>query len=108
LVGFNLTVEYEGKQLGGNNIQAVLGAPDQPRRGLDEEVALWLDSGWWVSLRNQFALAPCVAVEILSSVADGLSTITAQLTLARGPEGKELSDRLFATSLTGAGPAYWR
>ena len=46
LVGFNLTVEYDGKRLGGTNIQAVLGAADQPRHGLNEDVVVWLDSGW--------------------------------------------------------------
>src|ERR1700752_5158632 len=98
LVGFNLTVEYDGKQLGGTNIQAVLGAPDQPRLGLNEDVAIWLESGWWVALRNQFALARCEAVEILESVADALSVITAQADTARGSETEELGRRLFASS----------
>lgn len=108
LVRFNLTVQYEGKQLGGTNIQAVLGASDQPRRGLDEEVALWLDSGWWVTFRNQFALAPCVATEVLDSIAESLSSITAEATAARGAEADALTKRLFATTFTGEGPAYWR
>jgi hypothetical protein len=102
-----MTVEHDDKKLGGNNIQLVLGAPDQVRRGLDEDVAAWLPSGWWVTLRNQFSLAPIVAVEILTSVTDQLSSITAEADAARGSNAAEVSKRLFATTFTGEGPAYW-
>lgn len=63
LLSFNLTLRYGDKALGNSNIQVVVGAPDQPRHGLDEDVSVWLDWGWWVTFRNQFALAPCVGKE---------------------------------------------
>lgn len=107
LVGFNLRVEYDGKRLGGTNIQAVLGAPEEPRHGLNEQVAIWLESGWWVSLRNQFALAPCEAVEILESVADELSAITTEANGARGSDTDELWKKLTGMAFVGEGPAYW-
>ena len=107
ILGFALTVEHSGKKLGGNNIQLALGAPDSVRYGLDEDVAMWLSSGWWVTLRNQFSLAPCVAMEVLHSVADELSSITAEATEARGSNAAEVTERLFATAFTGEGPAYW-
>jgi hypothetical protein len=108
LLGFDLTVEHDEKKLGGNNIQAVIGAPDRQRRGLDEDVALWLSSGWWVTLRNQFALAPCEALEILSSVADELSSITAEANQARGADAEALSRKLSEAAFSGEGPDYWR
>src|SRR3954467_10423731 len=46
----SLTVERAGAPLGGHNIQVVMGAPDRPRTGLNEQVLLWLPSGWWVTL----------------------------------------------------------
>jgi hypothetical protein len=107
ILGFDMTVEYDGKRLGGNNIQLALGGPDSVRRGLDEDVVMWLSSGWWVSLRNQFSAAPCVAMEVLNSVADELSSITVDATEARGSNAAEVSERLFATTFTGEGPAYW-
>jgi hypothetical protein len=107
ILGFDMTVEYGGKKLGGNNIQLALGAPDSVRRGLDEDVAMWLSSGWWVTLRNQFSTARCVAMEVLNSVADELSSITAEATEARGSNAAEVSERLFATTFTGEGPAHW-
>lgn len=107
LIGFNLTVEYDGKRLGGTNIQAVLGAPEQPRQGLNEEAAVWLESGWWVALRNQFALAPCEATEILESVADELSAITTEANRARGSQCDELWKKLVGMAFVGEGPAYW-
>src|SRR5580698_6491228 len=77
LLRFDMTVTHDGTSLGGNNIQVVLGAPDQSRTGLDEDVVLWLDSGWWVTLRNEFARAPGVALRALESIAGELSAITA-------------------------------
>ena len=108
LLSFNLTVRYGDKALGGTNIQVVVGAPDQPRHGLNEVVAVWLDSGWWVTFRNQFALAPCVGTEIIQSVATDLSAVTEEANSARGSDATELSQRLFATTFHGEGPAYWR
>lgn len=107
LLSFTLTVRYDGKRLGGTNIQVVVGAPDQPRHGLNEDVALWLDSGWCVTFRNQFALAPCVGTEIILSVANQLSVLTVEATSARGPDAAELTHRLFSTTFHGEGPAYW-
>jgi hypothetical protein len=103
-----MTVERDGKKLGGNNIQLVVGAPDRLRRGLDEDVAMWLSSGWWVALRNQFSLASCVAMEVLNSIENELSSITSEVNEARGPDAAEVSERLFATTFTGEGPDYWR
>jgi hypothetical protein len=108
LLGFDLTVEHDGKKLGGNNIQAVVGAPDRERRGLDEDVALRLSSGWWITLRNQFDLAPCVAMEILNSVAEDLSSITAKANQARGADAEALNRNLSHTAFSGEGPDYWR
>lgn len=108
LLGFDLTVEHDGKKVGGNNIQVVVGAPDRERRGLDEDVALWLSSGWWITLRNQFALAPCVAMEILNSVAEDLSSITANASQARGADAEALNRKLSDTAFSGEGPDYWR
>ena len=108
LLSFNLTVRYENKALGGTNIQVVVGAPDQPRLGLNEDVPVWLDSGWWVAFRNQFALAQCVGVEIIQSVADDLSAVTEEANTARGAEAADLTHRLFAMTFEGDGPAYSR
>jgi hypothetical protein len=96
-----MTVTYDGKRLGGNNIQLVVGAPSQPRRGLNEDVILWLDSGWWVTFRNEFARAPDVAHRILESAADALSAITSD------PRGADASI-LGSTVIETAGPSHWR
>lgn len=108
ILRFDMTVEHGGKKLGGNNVQLVVGAPDRVRRGLDEDVAMWRSSGWWVALRNQFSFAPCVAMEVLNSIANELSSITSEANEARGPDAAEVSERLFATTFTGEGPGYWR
>jgi hypothetical protein len=107
LLGFMMAVECDGKRLGGNNVQVVLGAPDSPRRGLDEDVAMWLDSGWWVTLRNQFAQAPDVAARIVQSVADDLSALTGDATAARGVDAEKVTRRVFTTVVETEGPAYW-
>ena len=107
LVHFDMTVKHDGKPLGGHDVQVVLGAPDETRRGLDEDVAMLLDSGWWVALRNHFARAPCVAVEILESVREPLNEITAQATDARGEPAKAVSRHLFESVFHGTGPDYW-
>jgi hypothetical protein len=95
-----MTVTYDGKQLGGNNIQLVVGAPGQTRVGLDEDVVLWLDSGWWVTFRNEFARAPDVAQRILGSAADPLSAITSD------PRGADASI-LGSTVIEASGPSHW-
>ena len=76
LARFDLTVGCEGTRVGGNNIQAVVGAPGERRDGLDRDVFLWLDSGWWVTLRNEFSRAPDVARRILESAAPSLCELT--------------------------------
>jgi hypothetical protein len=108
LLNFRLVASRDGRPLGGNNMQAVLGAPDQPRNGLDEDVAMWLPSGWWVSLRNQFAAAPDVARQVLASVESELADVTAQLRDARGERTAQLTTALFATVFRAEGPDHWR
>lgn len=107
LLQFDMTVERDGERLGGNNIQAVVGAPDRERRGLDADVCVWLASGWWVSLRNQFADAPDVAAAILASVADSLSALTDEATHARGNDAEAVTQKVFAAALQATGPDYW-
>ena len=68
---------------------------------------MWLDSGWWVTLRNQFARAPDVALQILQSVADDLSRLTGAATTARGVDAEEVTLRVFSTTVEAEGPAYW-
>jgi hypothetical protein len=105
----SMTVERDDVPLGGHNIQVVLGAPDQPRAGLNEDVALWLDSGWWVTLRNQFALAPAVATTILESAADELSRLTERVAEGSPPgPGDAFWQEIVAIRIEAAGPGYWR
>jgi hypothetical protein len=104
----SMTVERAGAPLGGHNIQVVIGAPDRQRRGLNAQVVVWLPSGWWVTLRNQFADATGVAAAILESAADGLSDLT---TFAAGgmPRGaRAFWEELVATTVEARGPDYWR
>jgi hypothetical protein len=108
LLGFDLTVERGGERLGGNNIQAVVGAPSVTRYRLDEEVALWLRSGWWVSLRNDFAAAPDVATSVLRQIAEPLEAITARATEAKGAEAFAVTEDLFATEFRARAPDRWR
>ena len=100
LLRFDMTVSYDGTPLGGNNIQVVLGAPGESRVGLDEDVVLWLESGWWVTMRNEFARAPDAARRVLESVADDLSAITAD------PRGAE-APVVFQSTFQGSGPSHW-
>ncbi len=108
LLQCDMTVDRNGRSLGGHNIQIVVGAPDQERHRLDRDVALWLKSGWWITLRNQFAQAPEVAVEIVRSAAEDLSEITGQLTTARGEQAEALVRDLFAKDFHARGLDYWR
>jgi len=116
-----MTVTYDGKRLGGNNIQVVVGAPDERRQGLDEDVVLWLASGWWVTLRNEFARAPDVSSRILESAAETLSAMTADsrgaaasilgsaIIEATGPASAIRSERVRAVRWRSDGSrAYWR
>jgi len=103
-----MTVERRGEPLGGFNIQAIVGAPDYDRRGLDEDVVMWLPSGWWISLRNQFAQAPDVAVKILELVAGQLTAVTEPLAVARGDDVEPTFWKLKATIFDAVGPDYWR
>jgi hypothetical protein len=107
LVRFDLTAEREGRPLGGHNVQAVVGMPDEPRYGLDADVAMWLPSGWWVTLRNQFADAPDVALAIIRSAAD-LSSLTTEAATLQGRESHDLWRRLLATPFESTGLDYWR
>jgi hypothetical protein len=95
-----MTVVCDAGPLGGNNIQVVLGAEGESRTGLDEQVVLWLDSGWWVTLRNDFARAPEVARQIVGSITRELSAITAD------PRGAEATV-VFASTFETTGPDYW-
>jgi hypothetical protein len=88
-------------------VQAVFGAPDGVRRGLDEDVALVLDSGWWVTLRNQFARAAPVAIEILGLAKDALTEATAQANAASGEAARELWERLRFSAFHATSPDYW-
>ncbi len=107
LLRFDMTAECHGRPLGGHNIQAVVGAPDEVQVGLDRDVAIWLASGWWVTLRNEFALAPGIALSVLESVADQLSAITAEATVARGAATEALTRKLFIKTFDANGPDYW-
>lgn len=105
---FTMTAERAAKRLGGNSVQVVIGAPDMPRSGRNETVALWLDSGWWISLRNQFAQAPEVAVIILRSVSDDLSAATAEATNTRGKQASEVELTVSSLLLDATGHDRWR
>jgi hypothetical protein len=108
LLNFTMRGERRGDPLGGMNIQVVTGAPDGPRFGLDEDVNLWLPSGWWVTFRNQFADAPGVACEILGSIVDQLAAVTGKANEARGLAAEEVTREVFASRFDGVGPDYWR
>ena len=104
----SLTAERDGVPLGGHNIQVVLGAPDKARHGLNEDVVLWLDSGWWVTLRNQFAGAPDVAISILRPAANGLSRFIELVSAGESGQHEALLERVHAISIETPGPDYWR
>jgi hypothetical protein len=108
LLGFDMTAEREDTPLGGNNIQAVFGAPSEERYRLDKDVALWLPSRWWVSLRNHFAAEPEVGLAILGSVAGELGEITSRLTDSSGAQAYAVTQELFETAFRASGPDYWR
>ncbi len=105
LVEFSMTAECHARLLGCHNIQVVVGAPNQPQRGLNEDVLMWLDSGWWITLRNQFDQAPDTALNVIRSVEAELSAMTAEITAA-GEDGPVVR-KLFATEFEATGPDYW-
>ncbi|HEY3923810.1 MAG TPA: hypothetical protein VGL75_04550 [Acidothermaceae bacterium] len=88
-------------------MQVVVGSPSGKRYGHDEDVALWLPSGWWVTLRSQFAAAPWVAVEILNCVVHELDAITARVSGTSGAEADAITREIFATAFRGSGPNHW-
>jgi hypothetical protein len=106
---WTMTFQVEGPdgRLISHNMQIKLGAPDLPRGPADVDVALWLPSGWWATLRHEFAAAPDTAVHVLSSVADELSALTAQATSARGQTASDLARELEHRRLVAHGPAVW-
>ena len=109
LLNFTLVASRGDKPVGGNNVQAKLRAPDQPPDSWNPSADdMRLTSGWSVSFRNQFAQAPDVATEILNSIEDALSEVTAELTTARGARTEELTRDLFATTFHAKGRDYWR
>ena len=79
----------------------VLGALDQRRTGHDERVVLWLDSGWWVTLRNDFERALDIARRIVGNITAELSAITDD---PRGPEAAAVFASVFET----CDPDRWR
>ena len=101
LLRFDMNVVCDGEPIGGNNVQVVLEAPSESRAGLDEDVILWVDSGWWVTLRNDFARAREVARQIVGSISRELSAITDD------PRGADAAV-VFATTFETTGPRHWR
>jgi hypothetical protein len=101
-----MTVEYDGRRLGGNNIQIVLHAATGGFP-YGEDCSIWLASGWGVRLRNQFARAPAVAADIVDSIADELSAITAEANGTTASATSALWERLRTTTFRATGPGYW-
>jgi hypothetical protein len=91
-----------------HNLQFKLGAPDltQVRRA-DLSVAMYLTSGWWVTLRHEFAAAPRAAEMIVASAADELAAITDRATGARGTDATEIASELASRRFRATGPAAW-
>jgi hypothetical protein len=107
MVDFTPVALRDGHPLGGHNIQAHVGTATR-HHGPPDDVAIWLTSGWWVAFRNEFARAPQIATEIIASVEDELSVVTAALERARGPKMAEAKDRLWTMTFHAEGPDYWR
>lgn len=106
---WTVTLRAEGPdgRLVSHNMQVKLGAPDLARGRADAHVALWLSSGWWATLRHEFAAAPQAAAAIVSSAADALSQVTARATTARGEEASTLAAELEELRFVATGPAVW-
>jgi hypothetical protein len=96
-----MNVICDGEPIGGNSTQVVLGARSESRGLFDEDVILWLDSGWWLALRNDFARARDVAPQIVGSISLELSAITDD------PRGADVAG-VFATTFETMGPRHRR
>jgi hypothetical protein len=102
-----LCVQAPDEQFISHNLQVKLGAPDLPRGRADAEVVLRLASGWWVTLRHEFAAAPRTATAIVASAANELSKFTALATDARGAEASRLAVDLKQRRFEAVGPMIW-
>lgn len=90
-----------------HNLQVKAGAPDLSRGRADENVVLWLPSGWWVTLRHEFAAAPRTATAIVVSAIEQLSNFTSRATDARGEEASALQVEWEERRFEAVGPAIW-
>ena len=88
-----------------HNLQIKLGAPDLARERVDAPVVLWLPSGWWVTLRDEFAAAPTTAKEIVASASEELSDFTSRATSARGEDAGALQLEWEQRQFEAVGPA---
>ncbi len=61
-----------------------------------------------VSLRNEFAAVPDVAIGVLRAVADELEAITSRATESEGSEAYAVTQELFETELRATAPDHWR
>lgn len=102
-----LCVQGPDVRLISHNVQVKLGAPDLSRGRADAEVVLRLASGWWVTLRHEFAAAPRTAATIVASAADELSAFTALATDARGDDASALTVALAERRFEAVGPSVW-
>ena len=90
-----------------HDLQVKIGAPDLSRGRSDEDVVLWLQSGWWITLRHEFAAAPRTAAAIVTSAADELSIFTAKAADARGEAAAALQVEWEQQRFAAVGPAVW-
>lgn len=106
---WTVTLRAQGpnEELISHNLQVKLGAPDLSRGRADASVAVWLASGWWVTLRHEFAAAPTTAAAIVASAATELSEFTARATDARGEEAGALAVELEERRFEAVGPPVW-
>jgi hypothetical protein len=106
---WSVTLRAQGPngQLISHNAQVKLGAPDLSRNRADADVVVWLPSGWWVTLRHEFAAAPKTATAIVASAAEEFSEFTTRVTDARGHEASELAIELEEREFRAVGPAVW-
>jgi hypothetical protein len=102
-----LRVQGPDEQLISHNLQVKLGAPDLSRGRADADVVLRLASGWWVTLRHEFAAAPRTGAKIVASAANELSEFTARATDACGEEASALAVDLEQRQFEAVGPSTW-
>lgn len=107
MVTFTLTPLRDGVPLGGHNVQCHVGTATG-RHAPPDDVDVWLESGWWISFRNQFAQAPDSAAKIIASVEPELSDMTYELEQARGSQMATTTRKLSATTFEAIGSHYWR